>query len=174
MTAPAVDTRRPGANVPRGVDAPALGSRYGRRRSRHAPARAKRSPAGSRHAGRGSRRAHPQESTRAVRDPTCASGRVDASGQGLLGRPATCGGAAGRSCIGRAVDVTKQPDPPTATVSRMERSTQRLGRALVVIVDDRVVHGEHDDKTGPLVTELLEETGFIVDGTVAGAGETVD
>jgi molybdenum cofactor synthesis domain-containing protein len=56
----------------------------------------------------------------------------------------------------------------------MERSTQRLGRALVVIVDDRVVHGENDDKTGPLVTELLEETGFIVDGTVAVAGEMVD
>ncbi|HEY3609556.1 MAG TPA: MogA/MoaB family molybdenum cofactor biosynthesis protein [Pseudonocardiaceae bacterium] len=56
----------------------------------------------------------------------------------------------------------------------MERSTQRLGRALVVIVNDRVVHGENDDKTGPLVTELLEETGFIVDGTVAVAGEMVD
>ena len=56
----------------------------------------------------------------------------------------------------------------------MERSTQRLGRALVVIVNDRVIHGENDDKTGPLVTELLEETGFIVDGTVAVAGEMVD
>jgi molybdenum cofactor synthesis domain-containing protein len=56
----------------------------------------------------------------------------------------------------------------------MERSTQHLGRALVVIVDDRVVHGENNDKTGPLVTELLEETGFIVDGTVAVAGEMVD
>lgn len=43
-----------------------------------------------------------------------------------------------------------------------------------MIVDDRVVHGENDDKTGPLVTELLEETGFIVDGTVAVAGEMVD
>ncbi|KAA2252111.1 molybdenum cofactor biosynthesis protein MoaB [Solihabitans fulvus] len=56
----------------------------------------------------------------------------------------------------------------------MERSAQRLGRALVVIVDDRVVHGEHEDSTGPLVTELLEEAGFIVDGTVAVAGEMVD
>ncbi|HEX3791355.1 MAG TPA: MogA/MoaB family molybdenum cofactor biosynthesis protein [Pseudonocardiaceae bacterium] len=56
----------------------------------------------------------------------------------------------------------------------MERSTQRLGRALVVIVDDRVTHGEHDDTTGPLVTELLEETGFIVDGTVAVGGEIVE
>jgi molybdenum cofactor synthesis domain-containing protein len=55
----------------------------------------------------------------------------------------------------------------------MERSAQRLGRALVVIVDDRVAHGEHEDSTGPLVMELLEETGFIVDGTVAVAGESV-
>ena len=56
----------------------------------------------------------------------------------------------------------------------MEHSAQRLGRALVVIVDDRLAHGEHDDKTGPLVTELLEEGGFIVDGIVAVAGEVVD
>jgi molybdenum cofactor synthesis domain-containing protein len=56
----------------------------------------------------------------------------------------------------------------------MEHSAQRLGRALVVIVDDRLAHGEHDDKTGPLVTELLEESGFIVDGIVAVAGEVVD
>ncbi|RJQ71990.1 molybdenum cofactor biosynthesis protein MoaB [Pseudonocardiaceae bacterium YIM PH 21723] len=56
----------------------------------------------------------------------------------------------------------------------MERSAQRLGRALVVIVDDRVAHGEHEDSTGPLVTELLEEAGFIVDGSVGVAGEIVE
>jgi molybdenum cofactor synthesis domain-containing protein len=56
----------------------------------------------------------------------------------------------------------------------MERSAQRLGRALIVIVDDRVAHGENEDTVGPLVTELLEENGFIVDGTVAVAGEMVD
>lgn len=60
------------------------------------------------------------------------------------------------------------------TVSGMERSAQRLGRALVVVVDDRVAQGEHEDGIGPLVTELLEEAGFIVDGTVAVAGETVE
>jgi len=43
-----------------------------------------------------------------------------------------------------------------------------------VIVDDRVAHREHEDNVGPLVTELLEENGFIVDGTVAVAGEIVD
>jgi molybdenum cofactor synthesis domain-containing protein len=55
----------------------------------------------------------------------------------------------------------------------MERSAQRLGRALVVIVDDRAAHGEHDDTSGPLVTELLEEAGFIVDGVVVVRADTV-
>ncbi|MDV6014300.1 MogA/MoaB family molybdenum cofactor biosynthesis protein [Haloechinothrix sp. LS1_15] len=55
----------------------------------------------------------------------------------------------------------------------MERSAQRLGRALVVVVDDRIAHGERDDNLGPLVTELLEEGGFIVDGTVTVHAETV-
>lgn len=56
----------------------------------------------------------------------------------------------------------------------MERSVRNLGRALVVIVDDRVVHGELEDSTGPLVTELLEEAGLVVDGSVVVAGELVD
>ncbi|GAB3555373.1 molybdenum cofactor synthesis domain-containing protein [Actinopolyspora lacussalsi] len=65
-------------------------------------------------------------------------------------------------------------DPSAATVSDMERNAQRLGRALVVVVDDRVAQSEQEDTTGPLVTELLEEAGFIVDGSVAVAGETVE
>jgi len=56
----------------------------------------------------------------------------------------------------------------------MERSARRLGRALVVIINDRTAHGEHEDSTGPLVTELLEEAGFVVDGSVVVAGEAVD
>ena len=56
----------------------------------------------------------------------------------------------------------------------MERNTQRLGRALVVIVDDRTAQGAQEDGTGALVTELLDEAGFIVDGTVAVAGEIVE
>ncbi len=56
----------------------------------------------------------------------------------------------------------------------MERSTETIGRALVVIVDDRLTRVEHEDTTGPLVAELLEEAGFVVDGTVGVAGETVD
>ncbi|MGH4012895.1 MAG: MogA/MoaB family molybdenum cofactor biosynthesis protein [Pseudonocardiaceae bacterium] len=55
----------------------------------------------------------------------------------------------------------------------MERSVRNLGRALVVVVDDRVAHGEHEDVTGPLVTELLEEAGFVVDGSVVVAADSV-
>ncbi len=78
----------------------------------------------------------------------------------------------------RMVDLTNSLDLTEetlgTTVTGMERSAQRLGRALVVVVDDRVAQGEQEDNIGPLVTELLEEAGFIVDGTVAVAGETVD
>lgn len=56
----------------------------------------------------------------------------------------------------------------------MERSAQRLGRALVVVVDDRTAQGEIEDSIGPLVTELLEEAGFIVDGTVVVRADTVE
>ncbi len=48
-----------------------------------------------------------------------------------------------------------------------------LGRALVVIVDDRVSTGEVADLTGPLVTELLAEAGLVVDGTIVVPGESV-
>ena len=43
-----------------------------------------------------------------------------------------------------------------------------------MIINDRAAHGEHEDSTGPLVTELLEEAGFVVDGSVVVAGEAVD
>lgn len=76
------------------------------------------------------------------------------------------------------VDPPEPLDPSEGefadTVTGMERNAQRLGRALVVVVDDRVAQGEQEDSTGPLVTELLEEAGFIVDGSVAVAGETVE
>src|SRR5919204_58554 len=74
------------------------------------------------------------------------------------------------------LDASPDPTPNAlaTTVTGMERSAQRLGRALVVVVDDRVAQGEQEDSIGPLVTELLDEAGFIVDGSVAVAGETVD
>jgi len=55
----------------------------------------------------------------------------------------------------------------------MEMAPPQIGRALVVVVDDRVSHGEREDSTGPLVTELLEEARLVVDGVVVGPGDPV-
>lgn len=55
----------------------------------------------------------------------------------------------------------------------MEIPGPKIGRALVVIVDDRVSAGEWSDGTGPLVTELLEEAQFVVDGVVNAPGDVV-
>ncbi|MUM15573.1 MULTISPECIES: molybdenum cofactor biosynthesis protein B [unclassified Mycobacteroides] len=41
-----------------------------------------------------------------------------------------------------------------------------VGRSLVVVVNDRTAHGDQDT-IGPLVTELLAEAGFVVDGVIA-------
>ncbi|MCG5430987.1 molybdenum cofactor biosynthesis protein MoaB [Mycobacterium sp. MYCO198283] len=49
-----------------------------------------------------------------------------------------------------------------------------VGRALVVVVDDRAAHGDVADARGPLVTELLVEAGFIVDGVVVVASDEVE
>jgi len=55
----------------------------------------------------------------------------------------------------------------------MEMAPPQIGRALVVVVDDRVSHGEREDTTGPLVRELLEEARLVVDGVVIVPGDTV-
>jgi molybdenum cofactor synthesis domain-containing protein len=44
---------------------------------------------------------------------------------------------------------------------------------LVVVVDDRTAHGD-EDHSGPLVTELLGEAGFVVDGVVAVEADEVE
>jgi molybdenum cofactor synthesis domain-containing protein len=62
----------------------------------------------------------------------------------------------------------------TTTVSSMELEAPLAGRALVVIVDDRTAHSNGQDSTGPLVTELLTEAGFLVDGVVAVTSDEVD
>jgi molybdenum cofactor synthesis domain-containing protein len=59
------------------------------------------------------------------------------------------------------------------TVADMEQPGDLVGRALVVVVDDRTAHGD-EDHSGPLVTELLGEAGFVVDGVVAVAADEVE
>src|SRR6201986_2329498 len=59
------------------------------------------------------------------------------------------------------------------TVAPMEQRADLVGNALVVVVDDRTAHGD-EDNSGPLVTELLTEAGFHVDGVVAVAADEVE
>ena len=59
------------------------------------------------------------------------------------------------------------------TVTGMEQAGELAGRALVVVVDDRTAHGE-EDHSGPLVTELLGEAGFLVDGVVVVPADEVE
>jgi len=60
------------------------------------------------------------------------------------------------------------------TVASMEQPGELVGRALVVVVDDRTAHGDEEDHSGPLVTELLGETGFVVDGVVVVSADEVE
>ena len=53
----------------------------------------------------------------------------------------------------------------------MENPEGSAGRALVVVVDDRHARGAAADLNGPLVTELLAEAGFVVDGVVVVAAD---
>ncbi|GAA3724658.1 MogA/MoaB family molybdenum cofactor biosynthesis protein [Gordonia hankookensis] len=57
---------------------------------------------------------------------------------------------------------------------RISPSGDEIGRALVVVVDDRAAHGEDQSLLGPLVGELLGEAGFHVDATVAVSGVEVE
>ena len=47
------------------------------------------------------------------------------------------------------------------------------GRALIVSITDHTLHGEDDGGAGALVTELLSEAGFVVDGSVAVPSDAV-
>jgi molybdenum cofactor synthesis domain-containing protein len=60
------------------------------------------------------------------------------------------------------------------TVTSMEQPGELVGRALVVVVDDRTAHGDEQDHSGPLVTELLAEAGFVVDGVVVVSADEVE
>ncbi len=56
----------------------------------------------------------------------------------------------------------------------MTLSHQHVGRALIVSISDQLVHGDDDAGAGALVTELLAEAGFAVDGSVAVPSDSTD
>ena len=80
--------------------------------------------------------------------------------------------------------VSDRPTPPASesarasalgyTVTAMEQPEGAAGRALVVVVDDRRARGVAEDHSGPLVTELLHEAGFVVDGVVVVSADEVE
>ena len=77
---------------------------------------------------------------------------------------------------GGAPPLRGLPGLPTKLVTMENQPLvggEMLGRALVVVVDDRVSRGETSDTIGPLVTELLGEANLVVDGTIVVPGESV-
>ena len=60
------------------------------------------------------------------------------------------------------------------TVTTMDEPVGAAGRALVVVVDDRQARGVADDHSGALVTELLFEAGFVVDGVVVVSADEIE
>lgn len=70
--------------------------------------------------------------------------------------------------------VSSRVSPGGYTVTSMEQPEGSAGRALVVVVDDRPARGVAEDHSGPLVTELLAEAGFVVDGVVVVAADEVE
>lgn len=53
-------------------------------------------------------------------------------------------------------------------------TNSHVGRALIVSITDQAVHGEGDGGSGALVTELLSEAGFLVDGALAVPSDSVE
>ncbi|GAA1701542.1 MAG: molybdopterin-binding protein [Dietzia sp.] len=66
---------------------------------------------------------------------------------------------------GRRIQTDVDFDPSAAVPA----DTPIAGRAMVVVVTDRL--DEREDSIGPLVTELLEEEGFLVGGVVGVASD---
>ncbi|MDG4665853.1 MogA/MoaB family molybdenum cofactor biosynthesis protein [Mycobacterium sp. 236(2023)] len=82
-----------------------------------------------------------------------------------------------RSSVGDgrvALRVAAPMSEPRYTVELMEQPHALVGRALVVVIDDRTAHGDEEDHSGPLVTELLGEAGFVVDGVVVVSSDEVE
>ncbi len=72
------------------------------------------------------------------------------------------------------------PIPRPAAIGRVGHvqeaqvsTSHHAGRALIVSITDHTLHGEDDGGAGALVTELLAEAGFVVDGSVAVPSDEV-
>lgn len=76
--------------------------------------------------------------------------------------------------VDRLLRVAAPLSGPSYTVVPMEQAHTLVGRALVIVVDDRTAHGDEEDHSGPLVTELLGEAGFMVDGVVVVSSDEVE
>ena len=72
------------------------------------------------------------------------------------------------------VSDSARPPMDSYTVTPMEQPEGVTGRALVVVVDDRRARGVEEDNSGPLVTELLGEAGFVVDGVVVVSADEAE
>ncbi|NMN96582.1 MogA/MoaB family molybdenum cofactor biosynthesis protein [Nocardiaceae bacterium YC2-7] len=82
-----------------------------------------------------------------------------------------------RSGERRHLTISGQLEPRdggATTVGIMEIDAPVAGRALVVIVDDRIAHGDSNNNVGPVVTELLNEAGFLVDATVVVSADEIE
>ena len=69
---------------------------------------------------------------------------------------------------GRTLPSTVEFDPDSTDLVE----PHVVGRAMVVVVTDRL--NEREDSIGPLVTELLEEEGFLVGGVVGVASDEAE
>ncbi len=72
------------------------------------------------------------------------------------------------------VSDSVRPPSDRYTVTPMEQPEGVTGRALVIVVDDRRARGVEEDSSGPLVTELLGEAGFVVDGVVVVSADEAE
>lgn len=82
-------------------------------------------------------------------------------------------GIAGDRPVTVVVESARE-SPRGYTVATMERREGPVGRALVVVVDDRQARGVAGDHSGALVTELLAEAGFVVDGVVVVSADEIE
>ncbi|MEP9413247.1 molybdopterin-binding protein [Gordonia sp. VNQ95] len=73
-----------------------------------------------------------------------------------------------------AADAAARASAAREVRAEHEPTGDEVGRALVVVVDDRATHGEVDSPLGPLVGELLAEAGFHVDATIVVSGDEVE